>query len=250
MKPWVITATVLALLLGLALPVGAQQEAHQFIEALKAYKAGDFPSAVAGFEAVARQGVRNGKLYYNLGNAHLKNNDLGRAILWYERAARLIPGDPDLTFNLDYARSLAKDAAEETSPSLVRIFFFWKYQLSARTIIVLAVGANLVFWCLAIAWRLTGKRVLRRAAILVLIPGVVFALTAGFNYYEAAHFRQGIILPEAVPVRSGWEPNSTELFVLHAGAKVQVVKTADDHLLIRFPTDKIGWIHRDSLGLI
>lgn len=250
MKLWVVTATVLVLLIGPAVPVGAQQEAHQFIEALKAYKAGDFPAAVAGFEAVARKGVRNGDLYYNLGNAHLKNNDLGRAILWYERAARLIPGDPDLTFNLEYARSLAKDAAEETSPSLVRIFFFWKYQLSARTVIVLAVGANLVFWCLAIAWRLTGKRVLRRTAILVLIPGVVFALTAGFNYYEAANIRQGIILPEAVSVRSGWEQNSTELFVLHAGAKVQVVKTADDHLLIRFPKDKIGWIERDSLGLI
>lgn len=249
MKAWTI-ASVIVLFVCTAAPCAAQQEARQFIAALEAYKAGDYPAAVAGLEAIAQNGVRNGALYYNLGNAHLKNGDLGRAILWYERSAKLIPGDPDLMFNLDYARSLSKDAADEGALPLVRIFFFWNYQLSARTIAVLAVGGNLLFWCLALAWRITGRRMLRRAAIVVLIPSIVFVMTAGFNFYTGAGSRQGIILPDRVSIRSGWEQTSTELFVLHAGAKVQVVKAATDHLLIRFSKDKIGWVQRDSLGLI
>lgn len=246
---WVRTA-VLVLLVCIAAHCAAQQEARQFIAALEAYKSGDYPAAVAGLEAIAQNGVCNGALYYNLGNAHLKNGDLGRAILWYERSAKLIPGDPDLMFNLDYARSLAEDAADEDALPLVRIFFFWNYQLSSRTIVVLAMAGNLLFWSLAVAWRFSGRRMLRRAAIVVLIPSVVFVMTAGFNFYAAAASRQGIILPERVSIRSGWEQTSTELFVLHAGAKVQVVKSATDHLLIRFSKDKIGWVQRDNLGLI
>jgi tetratricopeptide (TPR) repeat protein len=249
MKAWII-ATVLTLLVCAAAPCAAQQQARQFITALEAYKSGDYPAAVAGLEAIAQNGIRNGALYYNLGNAHLKNGDLGRAVLWYERSAKLIPGDPDLRFNRDYARSLAEDAADEGALPLERIFFFWNYQLSFRTIEVLAVGGNLLFWCLAVARRLTDRRMLRRAAIVVLIPSVVFVLTAGFNFYRGANSRQGIILPERVSIRSGWEQTSTELFVLHAGAKVQVVKSATDHLLIRFSKDKIGWVQRSSLGLI
>ncbi len=245
-----VRAAVLVVLVFAAAPCGAQQEARQFITSLEAYKAGDYPAAVAGLEAIAQKGVRNGALYYNLGNAHLKNGDLGRAILWYERSARLIPGDPDLMFNLAYARSLSKDAAEDDALPLMRIFFFWNYQLSPRTIVALAVGGNLLFWSLAVAWRMSGRRMLRKAAIAVLIPSVVFVMTAGFNFYTAANSRQGIILPETVSIRSGWEQTSTELFVLHTGAKVQVVKSADDHLLISFSKDKIGWVRRDSLGLI
>jgi hypothetical protein len=250
MKYGVIIASVLVLLVCTAIPCAAQQKARQFITALEAYKSGDYPAAVAELEAIARSGVRNGALYYNLGNAHLKNGDLGHAILWYERSAKLIPGDPDLMFNLDYARSLSKDAADENALPLVRIFFFWNYQLSSRTIVVLAVVGNLLFWGLAVAWRFTGRRMLRRAAIVVLVPSVVFVMTAGFNFYTAVNSRQGIILPERVSIRSGWEQISTELFVLHAGAKVQVVKSATDHLLIRFSKDKIGWVQRNSLGLI
>jgi tetratricopeptide (TPR) repeat protein len=251
MKLWVTSiASALALLVCAAGLCAAQQEARQFISALEAYKSGDYPAAVAALEAIAQNGVRNGALYYNLGNAHLKNGDLGRAILWYERSAKLIPGDPDLMFNLDYARSLSKDAADEGATPIVRIIFFWNYQLSSRTIVVLAVGGNLLFWGLAVARRFTGRRMLRRAAIVVLIPSVVFVMTAGFNFYSAANSRLGIILPERISIRSGWEQTSTELFVLHAGAKVQVVKSATDHLLIRFSKDKIGWVQRSSLGLI
>ncbi|MGD9187000.1 MAG: tetratricopeptide repeat protein [Desulfobacteraceae bacterium] len=250
MKSLVTIASVVAMFVCTAVPCAAQQEARQFIAALEAYKSGDYPAAVAALEAIAQSGVRNGALYYNIGNAHLKNGDLGQAILWYERSAKLIPGDPDLMFNLDYTRSLSKDAADENTLPLMRIFFFWNYQLSSRTIVALAVGGNLLFWGLAAAMRLTGRRMLRRAAIVVLIPSIIFVMTAGFNFYRSANSRHGIILPEKVSIRSGWEQTSTELFVLHAGAKVQVVKSATDHLLIQFSKDKIGWVQRNSLGLI
>jgi len=237
-------------ILAAAAPCPAQEHARRFLAAMEAYKAGDYASAVNGLEAIAAAGVQNGQLYYDLGNAHLKNNDLGRAILWYERALNLLPNDPDLLFNYHYARSLTKDAQDENANPLVRILFFWKYQLSARAIILLALAFNLLFWSLATAQRLLRRRGLRYGALAALIPALVFGLTAAYNYYDAAHQTRAIVLPEKVAVRSGLEPTSTELFELHAGAKVKVVRTKKDHIQIRFSEDKIGWIASGAVGRI
>lgn len=234
----------------LAAPCPASEQARQFLAGLEDYKNGDYPGAVEKLSAIAESGVVNGQLFYNLGNACLKNNELGQAILWYERAMRLIPGDPDLRFNLDYARSLTKDASEESVSPLVRIFFFWQYQLAPRTIKVAAIVCNLIFWLLLGAWRLTRRRGLFRAAMVAALPALIFVLTAAFNYYEAAQRRQAIVLPDEVAIRAGLEDGTTELFQLHAGAKVTVVKELRDHFQIRFSDDKIGWIEKTMVGVI
>jgi tetratricopeptide (TPR) repeat protein len=233
-----------------AAPCHAQDNARLFVTAMKAYQTQDYATAIANLEPIAESGVRNGELFYNLGNAHLKSDHLGHAILWYERALKLLPDDPDLRFNYDYARSLTLDAVEQETVSIERILFFWKYELSGRTIVFAAIVANLVFWCLLLTYRFTGRRGLRWGAIAAMIPAILFILTAAFNYYESAHQRQAIVLAEKAPVRSGLEPTSTQLFILHAGAKVQVVKEMKDHIQIRFSEDKMGWVENGVIGLI
>lgn len=250
MKIWLRICAWMLLILGMAVPGQAREEARQFIAAMEAYQQQDFQTAIDGLEAIADSGVVNGQLFYNLGNAYLKHEDLGRAILWYERALALQPGDPDLRFNYDYARSLTQDAEEADATPLVRIFFFWKYALSARTIIVLATGFNLLFWSLALTWRLTRRRGLRHAALAALLPALALISTAGVNYYQAARPNQAIVLPAKISVRSGLEKTSTELFVLHAGAKVTLVRQMPGHAQVRFSKDKMGWISRQAIGLI
>ena len=237
-------------ILAAAIPCPAQEHARQFLAAMEAYKAGDYTSAVTGLEAIAVGGVQNGQLYYNLGNAYLKNNDLGHAILWYERALNLLPNDPDLRFNFDYARSLTKDAQDENPNPLARILFFWNYQLSAHAVILLALVFNLLFWGLALARRLFPRRGLRYAALAAFIPAAILVLTVAYNYYETAQQTRAIVLPEKIAVRSGLEPTSTELFELHAGAKVKIVKAIKGHVQIRFSEDKIGWIETGVVGRI
>jgi tetratricopeptide (TPR) repeat protein len=250
MRNTICLLLAIAGILAAPLQCPAQQHGRKFLAAMEAYKTGDYATAVKDLETIAAAGVRNGQLYYDLGNAHLKNKDLGRAILWYERALALIPNDPDLRFNYEYARSLTKDVQESGPSPLTRILFFWEYEFSARTIIGLALACNLIFWGLAIAWRLTRRRGLRHALLAVLVPTLVFALTAAYNYHQAVHHTQAIVLPDAVAVRSGLEPTSTRLFELHAGAKVKVVRQLQDHVQIRFSEDKIGWIPSTAVGRI
>ena len=146
MKSW-ITATVgLLLMVSVVTSAMATENARIFMDGTAAYGKGDWPAAIEAFEQLADKGIENGRLFYNLGNAYLKNDDLGHALIWYERALKYIPHDPDLNFNYDYALTLTKDERGEQASPILRILFFWKYQLSPDTIRWIALILNAALW--------------------------------------------------------------------------------------------------------
>jgi len=71
-----------------------------------------FRKAAIKYELLVESGVRNGRLYYNLGNAYFESGQIGRAILNYRRAEQWIPGDARLEHNLNYVRSLRRNQIE------------------------------------------------------------------------------------------------------------------------------------------
>lgn len=223
---------------------------QSFLDGIRYYDAQDYPRAVAEFTTVADAGVRNGKLFYNLGNAYLKNGDIGQALLWYERALMYMPEDPDLKFNLEYARSRVKDQAEHKENPVLQVVFFWKTLLSRTAIQWIAVVLNGIFWLLMIVQLFVRKRSFRLPAAIVLCVAVIFTLTACYQFYVFRYVRYAIILPDEVPVRSGLSEDSTQLFVLHSGTKVRIDKQMDHHYLIRFSEKKIGWVNISDIGMI
>jgi tetratricopeptide (TPR) repeat protein len=250
MKRWLLTAGSLALFLAVAATAPASQSARTFMDGTKAFHNGDWPAAIAAFESLADSGVDNGKLFYNLGNAYLKNDDLGRALLWYERALKRIPDDPDLRFNYDFALTLTKDERGEKESPLLRILFFWKYQLSHSSVRWIAIFLNAALWIALSVLVIRKKRLLRPSVILIAAATLIFSATAAYNYVEATQVRYAVILTEQVAVRSGFTDTATQLFILHAGTKVRITREADTHLLIRYTEDKIGWIKKSEAGII
>ncbi|QTA88795.1 tetratricopeptide repeat protein [Desulfonema magnum] len=228
----------------------ATEMPRMFLEGIQYYKADDFPRAISAFLKIAETGVRNSKLFYNLGNAYLKNGDLGNAMLWYERALKLTPDDPDLKFNYEHALSQIKDAREEKEISIFRILFFWKHIFSVKTVQGTAITLNVIFWLIVILQIILKKKILRTSVYLIFIFAIIFTATAFYNYYEAAYIRHGIILPSQVSVRSGLTDESTELFVLHAGTKVKIEKENKAFFRIYFSEGKIGWIRQSQAGVI
>ena len=228
---------------------------REFLDGVEHYRKAEFSMAAEAFSRIANTGVENGKLYYNLANAYLKSGETGRAILWYERALRLSPRDPDLKFNLEYARSFVKDAKEEKASALERVVFFWRHALSPDTVKWIAIVANLVSWLLLALKKLRfvarrqikALKAVRYAAFLI---AIVFAATASHNFYRERNFRSGIILSDEVSVRSGLSDDSTELFVLHAGTKIKVERETQNHYRIYFSEDKIGWLKKSEAAPI
>ena len=220
-----------------------------FLDGLNAYKKGNYEDAITQFNQVAAS-AKNGKLYYNLGNAYMKNGDLGDAILWYERALKLIPADPDLKFNLDYARGLVKDKMENEQTPIFRVLFFWNHLLNALNIQQLAIVLNIGFWSLLTVRQFIKKNVLKAPSGIILLLTVIFTATAFFNIYAAQYRRYAVVLPKEVAVRSGLTEDSTSLFGLHAGTKVKIEKENKDHYRVFFSHGKIGWVNKALLGVI
>lgn len=221
-----------------------------FHKGVKSYHSGDFKAAVSAFSELVGKGIVNGKLFYDLGNAYLKEKDVGHAIFWYQRAFRRIPNDPDLKFNYSVALSRVKDISPGHKHPVLKIFFFWQYLLSRSTIQWIGIFLNGIFWIvltLQVIWKKNSLRWVRN----IILPALVIVfLTASFNYYDDTYNKEAVIIPPEISVRSGLSDNATELFVLHAGSQVQVDKEKDGFLKIRFSKDKIGWIKKTDAKVI
>ncbi len=243
---------VMAIILPMFFPPVAEPtpNAQRFLDGVRHYEAGEWPEAVAAFEALVNSGIENPKLYYNLANAHLKNGQLGRAILWYERAQRMAPGDPDLRFNLDYARTRLKDEAPPSGSPLLQVLFFWKDLLSTAGWQRTSVTCALFFWCLLAASVFLKIDRLRVPAWVLAAAAFVSAGTAVYEAHAPSLHPRAVILKEAAPVRSGLSTAATELFVLHEGTVVAVEKQRLHFIKIRYAKDKIGWISNETAEII
>ena len=74
-----------------------------------------YERAILSYEKIINEGgIRNARLFYNLGNAYFLKNDLGRAILNYRRAEELAGADRDIAKNLAFARSRRVDEVART----------------------------------------------------------------------------------------------------------------------------------------
>lgn len=241
-----VMITMALLLIGNA---HAGDVSRAFLEAVDDYQNGRYEAAAQGFSWIADSGIRNGQLYYNAGNAWFKAGDIGRAVLWYERAKHLIPNDPELAFNLSHVRSFVVDKPPQEE-SVLHAVFFWRQMVGQRYLVWTAVIFNGIA-AAGLFWRMGLNKYLPMAVVYGCLLVVLLAGgTAGFNMISDVVWQKGVVLPAAVSVKSGVSDLSTELFVLHAGTKVTVQARQKGYCRIRFGDDKIGWVRRDVIGML
>ncbi len=132
------------------MPVFAATPAQvQFNEANAAYEKGDFTKAEEIYTLLHNQGYGGAALYYNLGNVAYRKGDRGKAILWYSRAARLMPRDQDVQFNLSLARSHLKDFEMMWARKFI---YYISVNELAGIVTLLLWGFLLLFGAMALDW--------------------------------------------------------------------------------------------------
>ena len=242
----VLKTSVVLLICALGMtPYGAEaampvEGPRNFLTAVESYRSGDFERAGQLFQELARGGIESPKLYFNLGNTYFKAGDMGRAILWYERARELSPRDPDLLFNLDHARSRIKDQ-EEPRFSLWRTLTFGNH-IPLKWMQWACILSSLLFFSHALVRRIRQRRILTNAGKFMLVLLGLFLVFSALGLYNKCMPSRAIILGPVVAVRSGTDPASTRLFDLHAGTRVEIKGRARGYLKILFTPDKVGWV--------
>ncbi|MEN8212254.1 MAG: SH3 domain-containing protein, partial [Thermodesulfobacteriota bacterium] len=173
----------------------------------------------------------------------------GHAILWYERAKILAPGDPDLNYNLEYANSLVKDKKED-SIKIMEILFFWDTLIPVKIIQITAVFFSALFFTWAAIQAVRRKKIFSGFGILFFSILIITSAIVFVNYYKQSVRLNAVIVTQEALIRSGIADTSTTLFSLHAGTKVRVVELRDGYLKIRFSKDKIGWVKTGQAVII
>jgi len=217
-------------------------------EAVASYRKG-----IAAFESLIAGGCRNGKLYYNLGNAYFRTNDISRAILNYRRSLRLIPGDSHVRENLKYARSRTQDKIETSGKSaLIRNLFFWHFDMSLRSRTIAAIVFYVLVWALLIAAVIVRARWLRWPIIGAVALTLALAASCAIDHYSRSHHLEGVITAEQVTVRKGngisYEPQFKE--PLHSGTEFSVIEVRGTWLHVGLADGKTGWIQASAAEII
>lgn len=246
-----LCAVVLAISLastGCAEDPADRQTAELYRQGNVLYEGGKFAEASRTYERIIERGIRNGHVYYNLGNAYYKQDRIGLAILAYERATRLMPRDEDLHNNLDLAKERTTDQIAGEVP------WFGRQALDGVTVNEATVAATSAGFLasMALVGYLLARRPRMRSATgytllvfcLVLVVTTVFL---GIKIYDNSVIEEAIVLQPTAVVRTGPDASSEPVFTLHEGAKVQLVEHRDDWLRIRLPDGKNGWLSQDDL---
>ncbi len=237
----------------LLLSITTLANTSNFEIANEAYKEGNFNNAIELYESLLENG-ENSDVRYNLANAYFKTGRFPAAILNYEKALKLNPTDKDIAYNLQIANMQLKDKIEATPEFFLLTWWkqFAKKQTANRwtvmflTFLWLGIGLFLLF---ALTNLTIKKPIFFGGCGSLLIAFFLLMLALTQHQYETKD-NGAIIMTASVSVKS--EPLSTgkDLFIIHSGLKVTILKKEQDWYNIQLADGKEGWIKEDALAKI
>jgi tetratricopeptide (TPR) repeat protein len=222
-----------------------------FTAANKAFENKQYPEAISKYSAIIAGGVESAPLYFNLGNAYFKNGDLGRAILYYLKAKRLDPANEDIKANLDFARRFTSIQMEgvQLNPinnfvaSLVDPYRLTSLAWISSLFFVLFVSTLILRFGLRI-----DNGLIRIGAIAALVVLVAASSLTTFKYRNDYLTKQGVIVAEQCPVRTGPTDQSDIELQGAPGLVVDILAESSDYYNVQFENMRRGWVKKDLVA--
>lgn len=211
------------------------------------YKKGNYQQAIKDYEELLKKGP-SVDLYYNLGNSYYRTDNITRAVLNYERALLLAPGDADIRFNLQMARSKTID---KITPKSEMFFVTWYKSLVnlasvdqwASVAIVSIVVALIAILCYLFAPKLSLRKIgFYGAVVFVLI--FVFSNIFAYEQKQILTNRTGaIVIAPSAGLKKTPVASSESNVIVHEGSRVEIIDdTMADWKLVELEDGREGWV--------
>lgn len=235
------------------IPVSGQETDIQAAEA--AYVAEQYDLAIEKYESVLKNYGDSYELYYNLGNAYYKSGKIAQAILNYERALLIKPGDSDVRFNLELAKQQTVDKIEPLQEFFLKRWFRVVQNLiGVDSWATVGIICFLSFICCLVLFFFSKWMRLKKIGFylgILLFIVVIFANVFAYNQKKELLNRNGaIVFAPTVTIKSSPDQSGTDLFVLHEGTKVFIRSTIGEWKEIVTEEGNIGWINRKDITII
>ncbi len=240
----------------LALSVSLSAEAITKANADTEYTKGNYQQAIKDYEDILKGGQVNADIYYNLGNSYYRMDNITRAVLNYERALQLSPGDNDIRFNLQMAQSKTIDKIASESEMFFVTWYRSVVNLTsvdgwAHISIVSLVVALLLLLLYLFATRVTWRKVGFYGSMVMV---VIFMISTLFAFQQKVQFENrsdAIVISPSVTVKAAPQAAAKDAFTIHEGTKVTISdKTMRDWREIKLSDGREGWIKTSDIEVI
>ncbi len=227
---------------------------RSFQEANAAYEKTDFKKAADLYRTAIDEGVADSRLYFNYANAMFRENQLGMAILYYEKAKKLAPDDQDIDANLRFinAQIVDKNPAPENN-FLTKLIWAMHNTFSINQGLWICLALFTGIFMTAVLCLYAGAGL--RAALYTLMVfaglalcGIAPSLAYKINQQESLQY--GIVLKQAVEMFSGPGENFPVLIQVHEGTKFEIVETRGDWVSVKLLNGKGGFVRLSDLGKV
>lgn len=227
---------------------------EQFTMGVEAYSKASYAEALEHFKS-AEDELEGFALYFNLGNTYYKLNKIPESILYLERALKFEPANEDARYNLRLANERIADKIESLPKSKFALWWEdFRYGVGpdgwAWITVALSFAAALLYFLFAFG----SSQSLRRFGF---FAGLVclFLLFAAYSLSRSAEdFRYGevaaVVFAIKVDVKSEPRSESTNVFVLHAGTRVSLLRSEGEWQHIEIASGSKGWVKSEDLEVI
>ncbi|MEC7864057.1 MAG: tetratricopeptide repeat protein [Bacteroidota bacterium] len=225
-------------------------KATLFTQGNTEYANENYSVAISIYDSIISMGLESTALYYNLGNCYYKTQDWANAIWHYEKSLKLNPNNEDASYNLELAQLQIIDQIK----SIPQLFYkkWWKNLVHLFTTKTWQMLAILCIWIVLIIQllnRFTNYKKKYLPAFFNTLALILLCIT--YSSYEENHSKtEAIIFASSVVVNSAPTENSTNLFSLHSGTKVELIDQIGNWINITLTNGNSGWIKESDCKIL
>ena len=223
-----------------------------FKQGNSAYNKAEYQKAISLYEQTLKMGQFSAEVYYNLGNAYYKLNNIAESIYYFEKAKQLDPNDEDIIINSNFAKNMTIDAIEKLPESQIvtfqkKIYGIFNFSYWSYLTVIL-------FWIFSgffLVYVFIKSASLKQTFFFIAFGILIFFMISFLITYSIEEKEKNtnfaILFSNQKDIWS--EPNQQAelLFSLHEGTKVEVLDILENWKKIRIANGSEGWIENASL---
>ncbi len=223
--------------------------------ATAAYSKGEYGKAAKFYETILAGGQVAPEVYFNLGNAYYKSNNIALAILNYERAVKLEPDNEDFNFNLKLANQRIEDKIDEAPQMFLTqwkngvVHLMTEKGWSQLCIVLILLSLALFALFIAAQQKMLKQLGFFGGVVLAILSISVFFI-AKHKYNLTINGREAVITAPSITVTGSPSEKGTKLFIIHEGTKVNITQEDTGWTEIKIANGNTGWIKGSQLERI
>ena len=226
-----------------------------FDEGNALYNQGNYAEAIEKYTSIINNGSESAELYYNLGNAYYKINDIANSIFYFEKSLLLDPNNNETINNLSFSQNMTIDRIETVPVNQVSKFIskftnLFDYNTWFLISILFEFLSLIVFSLYLFNKNSNTKKRYFSIGSIFLFCFIIFLILGVNLKSEYKKNNPAILFDSRISFKSEPNERSEELFLLNEGTKVNVLEKINEWSLIELSNGSKGWILNSTYQLI